>query len=63
MSLKFTGELCVMTMKNDAKFGEKLICRFKTGMPNLANFDPGTRKFQEFAYKLAFFDQSILSLS
>ena len=52
-----------MTMKNDAKFGEKLICRFKTGMPNLANFDPGTRKFQEFAYKLAFFDQSILSLS
>ena len=29
MSLKFTGELCVMTMKNDAKFEEEVICQFK----------------------------------
>ena len=27
MSLNFTGELCVMTMKNDAKFEEELTCR------------------------------------
>ena len=26
MSLKFTGELCVMAMKNDAKFEKKLTC-------------------------------------
>ena len=52
-----------MTMKNDAKFGEKLTCRFETGMRNLTNFDPSTRKFQKFAYKLASFDQSILPLS
>ena len=29
MSLKFTGELCVITMKNDAKFEDELICQFK----------------------------------
>ena len=32
MSLKFTGELCVMTMKNDTKFEEKLSCHFKVNM-------------------------------
>ena len=29
MSLKFTEELCVMAMKNYAKFEEELTCRFK----------------------------------
>ena len=29
ISLKFTGELCIMTMKNDSKFEEELTCRFK----------------------------------
>ena len=29
MSLKFTEELCVMTIKNDAKFEEEMTCRFK----------------------------------
>ena len=29
MSLKFTEELCIITMKNDAKFEEELACRFK----------------------------------
>ena len=32
MSLKFTGELCVMTMRNDAKFEEDLTCQFKIDM-------------------------------
>ena len=32
INLKFTKELCVMTMKNDAKFEEELTCRFKTDM-------------------------------
>ena len=49
MSLKFTGEQCVMTMKNDAKFEEELTCQFKTDMRNLANFDPSTQKSQKFA--------------
>ena len=42
MRLKFTKELCVMTMKNDAEFEEELACRFKTDMRNLMNFDPST---------------------
>ena len=48
MSLKFTGELCVMRMKNDAKFEEDLTCQFKIGMRNLTNFDPSTEKSQKF---------------
>ena len=34
MSLKFTKEFCVMTMKNDAKLEEKLTFRFKIDMGN-----------------------------
>ena len=49
MSLKFTGELCVMTMKNDAKFEEELTCQFKIDMRNLMNFDLSTRKSHKFA--------------
>ena len=49
MNLKFTDELCVATMKNDAEFEEELTCRFKIDTGNLANFDPGIRKSQEFA--------------
>ena len=37
MSLKLTGELCVMTMKNDAKFEEDWTCQFKIVMRNLMN--------------------------
>ena len=50
MSLKFTVGFCVMTMKNDAKFGEELAGQFKTDMSNLRDFDPGTRKSQKFAF-------------
>ena len=39
VSLKFTGEFCVMTMKNDAKFEEESTCQFKIDMRNLTNFD------------------------
>ena len=34
MSLEFTGELCVMAMKNDAKFEEELTCHFKLDIKN-----------------------------
>ena len=47
-SLKFTGKLCVTTMKNDAKSEEELTCQFKINMRNLTNFDPSTRKYKKF---------------
>ena len=48
MTLKFTEELCVMTMKNNAKFEEELIFHFKTDM-NLINFNSTTRKSKKIA--------------
>ena len=42
MSLKFTGELCVMKMKNDAQFEEQLTGQFKIDMRNLTNFGLST---------------------
>ena len=42
MSLKFTGELCVTIVKNNAKIEEKLTDQFKIDMKNLTNFDPST---------------------
>ena len=47
MTLKFTEELCVMTMKNNTKFEEELTCQFKIDMRNLTNFDLSTRKSQK----------------
>ena len=49
MSLEFTEEFCVMTMKNDTKFKQELICQFKIDMRNLTNFDPSTPKYQKVA--------------
>ena len=49
MSLKFTEELCVMTMKNDAKFDKELTCYSQIDMRNLTNFDPSTWKSTKFA--------------
>ena len=49
MSLKFTEELCVMKMKNDAKFEEELTCHFKIDLRNLTNFDLNTRKSRRYA--------------
>ena len=42
MSLKFTGEFCVMAMKNDTRFEEELTSKFKIDMSSLTNFDPTT---------------------
>ena len=49
MSLTCTGELCAMTMKNDAKIEAKLTCHFKIVMRNLTNLDPSARKSKTFA--------------
>ena len=48
MSLKFRDKLCVMTMKNDAKFEEELSCYFKIDIRNLTNFDWSTQKYKKF---------------
>ena len=49
MSLKFTGELFVITMKEGAKIEKELTSQFKTDMRNLTNFDSTTQKSQKFA--------------
>ena len=59
MSLKLTGKLRVMTMKNDAKLEEELTCQFKIDMRNLTNFDLSTQKSKKFALYWAAFDQSV----
>ena len=46
MNSIFTGELCVMTMKKDAKIEEELTCQFKIQTTNLTSFHPSTQKAQ-----------------
>ena len=50
-SLKFTGELCVMAVKNDVfeEFEKELTCQFKINRRNLTKFNPSTQKSQKFA--------------
>ena len=50
MTLKFTEQLCVMTMKNDTKTEEELTCHFKIDMRNFTNFHPSTRKSEKFVF-------------
>ena len=54
MNLKFTEELCVMTMNNNAKFEGKLTFYFKTDMRNLTIFDSSTRKSKKLLFNLGF---------
>ena len=49
MTIKFTDELCVMKMKNNAKLEEELTFHFKTDMRNVTNFDSTTRKSKKIA--------------
>ena len=49
MTLKFSVEFCFMTMKNDAKFEQKLTGQFKSDIRNLKKFDPSTQKSQKCA--------------
>ena len=50
MTLKFTEELCVMTMKNDTKIEQELTCCFKIDMRNFTNFDPSTQKSKKIVF-------------
>ena len=49
MTLKFTEELCVMTVKNNAIFEEELTFHFKTDMRKLTNFDSSSRESKKIA--------------
>ena len=49
MTLKFTDELCVIIMKNNAEFEGELTFYFKTDMRILTNFDSSTRKSKKIA--------------
>ena len=49
MSLNFKEELCVMTMKKNAKFQEELNCHFTFDMRNWTKFDSSTQKSKKFA--------------
>ena len=42
IGLRFSGELCVMRMKNGAKIEEEVNSQFKTDMRNLTNFHSST---------------------
>ena len=53
-NLKFTEELCVMTMNNNAKFEGKLTFHFKTDMRNLTNFDLSNQKSKKLFFNLLF---------
>ena len=61
MNLKFTEELCVMTMNNNAKFQGKMTFHFKTDMRNLTNFDLSTRKSTKLLLNFLFNYQRKLS--
>ena len=59
MSLKLTGEFCIMTTKNFAKFDEELTGQFKIDISNLTKFGSSTQKSHKFALQWASFEQSI----
>ena len=50
VGLKFIGDLCVMRIKNDAKFEEQLTCQFKIEFSNLMNFESSTQKSPKFEF-------------
>ena len=52
MSLKYTEELSVMTLKNDANFEEELACHFKVDMRNFTNFDASTWSLKNFHFNV-----------
>ena len=47
--LKFTVQLCVMAMKNDAKFEKELTCQFKIDIKNLTNLAQALENLKKFA--------------
>ena len=48
--LRSTEELSFMTLKNDAKFKERLTCSLKNDTKNLANFHQSTQECQNWDF-------------
>ena len=44
-----------MTLKKNEKFEERLTCRFKIDLRNLANFDSSTGNLKNFHFKMGCF--------
>ena len=55
MSFKFTGELCVMALKDHSKIEKEFTCQLKIDMRNLTNFDLSTRKSQKIFALMSYF--------
>ena len=51
MNLNFTDNLCVIAVKNDAKFERRIHLLFQA----LTNFDPCTQKSQKICTLIGFF--------
>ena len=60
MTLKFGEELCVMAMKNNAKFEELLTYHFKTDMRKLTNCDWSTRKSKKLLFNCLLWPKYIM---
>ena len=50
ISLKFTEELCIITMKNDTKIEGELTCRFKTDMRNFTNLTRALKSLENLRF-------------
>ena len=46
---KFTEDVCVRTMKNNAKFEKELTCRFNIDIRNVTNVDPSIKESKNIA--------------
>ena len=46
----YTEELCLMTLKTDAKFEEKLTCGLKNDMRNVGDFHQSIQKCQNWDF-------------
>ena len=55
---KSTKELCLMTLKSDAKFQEKLVLGSKSDMKNLVNFNSSSGNSRNF-----YFDVQLLPIA
>ena len=56
-------KICLMKIKNNAKFEEETTSRFKTDTTNFTNYDPSTQNSQIFALWWGPFEQSLQWLS
>ena len=46
---KFTEDVCVRTMTNNAKFEKELTCRFNIDIRNVTNVDPSIKESKNIA--------------